>query len=690
MCRRRVFLCLLSLALSSMWVGCLNEPQRRCDTAQDCLQQEVCVEQICQPGASEPTDETFRGDKTTTVEPNQAEPAKEQPKAESLPKEPGKEPVAPDESNPTEPPAKEPALPEAGPESTPEPESIPEPETSPERSPELEPVPEPECAANATRPCHKKPSPPPTLGPCKMGTQTCTGGKWGTCEGDVYPDAETCNGKDDNCDGKTDESFPDKGKDCTPTGSTGCKEGKWTCVQGSKVCEPNKPVPETCNQKDDDCDGTVDNGFPLGLTCSAGFGLCRKTGVYTSCATDGKSAVCSAKPDLTQKKSNDPCNGFDDDCDGDVDEDGPFPCFAELGKVNKVSELILRKHKTSGLYSLVYDQSAAVLLRNSQDWRQVQKSVALTGNNLADSSLSFHPSGTYAVAVNQYTILHMKVESTGLTQEHVITNKTRWSVRDIAYIQDPNNQQAYLLVSDGGKQIRKINLGAKPTALPTANLYKTNGNNDRIEVQHGPARQWVFSWVRPLSELSSIDTSSTTWTENRSKMPDIPYNPRVGSSPPQGAFGQNVLPRSVLLRTGSGSTGPFSYDIDFRLYGFNGTQLASQTITTFATGLTAQIPYEKDRTTMAIDGSDNFFVVAMGTYLFRCDIQYKNNNKVMGVDSLKCSQLKPSISFDVNEYVHSLVMSLDGKVGAFVTRHRYSTSSDPRTFDGRLVVFRLK
>jgi len=50
-------------------------------------------------------------------------------------------------------------------------------------------------------------------GLCKGGTKTCADGVLGKCEGQVLPTAEACDGKDNNCDSKTDEG-------CTPTSVT--------------------------------------------------------------------------------------------------------------------------------------------------------------------------------------------------------------------------------------------------------------------------------------------------------------------------------------------------------------------------------------------------------------------------------------------------------------------------------------
>jgi hypothetical protein len=89
-------------------------------------------------------------------------------------------------------------------------------------------------------------------------------------------DEELCNGLDDNCDGRTDETFPTKGSACT-TGQAGvCAPGKRVCTLGAEVCQADTmPTAETCNRLDDDCDGQTDETFDL-MTDSANCGLCGK------------------------------------------------------------------------------------------------------------------------------------------------------------------------------------------------------------------------------------------------------------------------------------------------------------------------------------------------------------------------------------------------------------------------------
>jgi hypothetical protein len=56
-----------------------------------------------------------------------------------------------------------------------------------------------ECVAGKTRPCGTN------VGACKEGVQQCTrDGVWGACTGGIEPSEEVCDGRDNDCDGRTD------------------------------------------------------------------------------------------------------------------------------------------------------------------------------------------------------------------------------------------------------------------------------------------------------------------------------------------------------------------------------------------------------------------------------------------------------------------------------------------------------
>ncbi|MGK3962514.1 MopE-related protein [Sorangium sp. So ce118] len=188
------------------------------------------------------------------------------------------------------------------------------------------------------------------VGACEAGTARCRedGSGFGSCLGEVLPAAETClTPADDDCDGQTNEEGA--GCACLPGEVIPCysgppgTEGAGRCAGGTARCDAQGtgfgpcegevvPAPETCaTPADDDCDGQT-NEEGAGCAClpdavvpcysgpagTEGVGRCA-----------GGTARC--RPDGTQLG---PCVGevlpapetcltpIDDDCDGQVNEEG--------------------------------------------------------------------------------------------------------------------------------------------------------------------------------------------------------------------------------------------------------------------------------------------------------------------------------------------------------------------------------
>jgi hypothetical protein len=94
---------------------------------------------------------------------------------------------------------------------------------------------------------------------CGTGWRLCRNGVWRDCTAST-PLPEECNGYDDDCDGKVDEDI--QPMLCGETVNIGeCRPGVTRCVNGHTECAGAVgPVEETCNNKDDDCDGVTDEG----------------------------------------------------------------------------------------------------------------------------------------------------------------------------------------------------------------------------------------------------------------------------------------------------------------------------------------------------------------------------------------------------------------------------------------------
>ncbi len=169
------------------------------------------------------------------------------------------------------------------------------------------------CINGQTQSCYTGDPATKNVGPCHGGTQTCANGNWGTCSGQVLPKSETCNNIDDDCDGTKDDGNPGGGAACT-TGLPGiCSAGTKTCQNGSLSCKQNQTAnpSDICNNGlDDNCNGQTDEN------CSGG--PCAHDKCLTGVAlTSG----CGGDPCVTQVCASDPfccSNTWDNFCVGEV------------------------------------------------------------------------------------------------------------------------------------------------------------------------------------------------------------------------------------------------------------------------------------------------------------------------------------------------------------------------------------
>jgi alpha-tubulin suppressor-like RCC1 family protein len=161
------------------------------------------------------------------------------------------------------------------------------------------------------------------LGECaRTGQYVCRADGFGTeCNARAgNPSLEICDGKDNDCNGQIDENLT---RACYtgPAGTQGvgeCKAGIQVCTNGLwGICQGQVlPQSEICDNKDNDCDGQIDEGFNVGQSCTVGVGECARTGQYV-CKADGSGTQCNATPGTPTAEI---CDGRDNDCDGQIDE----------------------------------------------------------------------------------------------------------------------------------------------------------------------------------------------------------------------------------------------------------------------------------------------------------------------------------------------------------------------------------
>lgn len=164
------------------------------------------------------------------------------------------------------------------------------------------------------------------VGLCMAGTQTCSSGSWRECIGEVKPLTETCNSYDDDCDGNTDEGCGS----CLAGETRQCGIDRGLCSGGLQACDARTglwstcsgPVyrtttTEQCDGKDNNCNGQIDESCACVEDSNQSCG--DNIGICkagTQTCSGGRWEDCVGLKDKLPEVCND---GLDNDCDGLTD-----------------------------------------------------------------------------------------------------------------------------------------------------------------------------------------------------------------------------------------------------------------------------------------------------------------------------------------------------------------------------------